>query len=124
MLNGDPRSYIDSWAVSDDITVFGAWGPIEKGHKRVTDTLRWVGSRFAGADELDVDVDVDVEHTVIACSGDLAYAVGFERSHVGVDGRPLCPGGMRCQSAPVRSAARPGWVSPYCLRSRSLLAVP
>ena len=67
MLNGDPRSYIDSWAVSDDITVFGAWGPIEKGYKRVTDTLRWVGSRFTGADA------VDVEHTVIASNGDLAY---------------------------------------------------
>jgi hypothetical protein len=45
MLNGDPRPYIDSWAVSDDVTVFGAWGPIEKGHKRVTETLAWVGSR-------------------------------------------------------------------------------
>jgi ketosteroid isomerase-like protein len=83
MLNGDPRPYIDSWAVSDDITVFGAWGPIEKGHKRVTDTLRWVGSRFTGADA------VDVEHTAIASSGDLAYTAGFERSHVSVDGGPL-----------------------------------
>ena len=83
MLNGDPRSYIDSWAVSDDITVFGAWGPIEKGYKRVTDTFRWVGSRFTGADA------VDVEHTVIASNGDLAYTAGFERSHVSVDGGPL-----------------------------------
>ena len=83
MLNGDPGPYIGSWAVSEDITVFGAWGPIEKGHKRVTDTLRWVGSRFTGADA------VDVEHTVIASSGDLAYTAGFERSHVSVDGRPL-----------------------------------
>ena len=23
MLNDDPRPYIDSWAVSDDVTVFG-----------------------------------------------------------------------------------------------------
>ena len=37
MLTGDPRPYIDSWAVSEDTSVFGAWGPIEKGHKRVTD---------------------------------------------------------------------------------------
>ncbi len=83
MLNGDPRSYIDSWAVSDDVTVFGAWGPIEKGHKRVTETLAWVGSRFTGADA------VDVEHTVIAYGGDLAYTVGFEQSHVSVDSGPL-----------------------------------
>ena len=37
--------------------------------------MRWVGSRFNGADV------VDVEHTVIASNGDLAYTVGFERSH-------------------------------------------
>ena len=50
MLNGDPGPMIDSWAASDDITLFGAWGPVEKGHKPVTDTMRWVGSRFNGAD--------------------------------------------------------------------------
>jgi ketosteroid isomerase-like protein len=83
MLNGDPDPMIDSWATSDDITLFGAWGPIEKGHKAVTDTMRWVGSRFTGADA------VDVEHTVIASSGDLVYTVGFERSRgVSVDGGP------------------------------------
>ena len=37
MLNGDPGPMIDSWAASDDITLFGAWGPIEKGHKPVTE---------------------------------------------------------------------------------------
>ena len=73
---------INSWAASDDITLFRAWGPIEKGHKPVTDTMRWVGSRFTGASA------ADVEHTVIASSGDLAYTVGFERSHVSVDGGP------------------------------------
>ena len=82
MLNGDPGPTIDSWADSDDITLFGAWGPIEKGHKPVTDTMRWVASRFTGA------AAADVEHTVIAASGDLAYTVGFERNHVSVDGAP------------------------------------
>jgi ketosteroid isomerase-like protein len=82
MMNGDPGPMIDSWAASDDATLFGAWGPIEKGHKAVTDTMRWVGSRFTGAGA------VDVEHTVIASSGDLAYTVGFERSHRSVDGGP------------------------------------
>ena len=82
MLDGDPGPMIDSWAVSDDVTLFGAWGPIEQGHKSVTDTMRWVGSRFTGADV------VDVEHTVIASSGGLAYTVGFERSRVSVDGAP------------------------------------
>jgi ketosteroid isomerase-like protein len=82
MLNGDPGPVINSLAVSDDVTLFGAWGPIEKGHKAVADTWRWVGSRFTGADA------VHVERTVIASSGDLAYTVGFERSHVSVDGAP------------------------------------
>ena len=82
MMNGDPGPMIDSWAASDDITLFGAWGPIEKGHKPVTDTMRWVGTRFTGAGT------VDVEHTVIASSGDIAYTVGFERSHRSVDGGP------------------------------------
>jgi ketosteroid isomerase-like protein len=82
MYNGNPDPIIDSWAASDEITLFGAAGPIEKGHKPVTDTMRWVGSRFTGADA------VDVEHTVVASSGDLAYTVGFERGHVSVDGGP------------------------------------
>jgi ketosteroid isomerase-like protein len=82
MYNCDPRPMIDSWAASDDITLFGAGGPSEKGHKPVTDTMTWVGSRLTGADA------VDVEHTVIASSGDLAYTVGFERSHVRVDDAP------------------------------------
>ena len=50
ILDGDPGPMINSWAASDDITLFGAGGPIEKGHKPVTDTMRWVGSRFTGAD--------------------------------------------------------------------------
>jgi ketosteroid isomerase-like protein len=83
MYNGDPGPMIDYWADSDDITLFGGWGPIEKGHKPVTDTMRWVGSRFTGADA------VDLEHTVAASSGDLAYTVGFERSHVSIDGGPM-----------------------------------
>ena len=82
MLNGDPGPMISYWADSDDITVFGGWGRIEKGHQPVTDAMRWVGSRFTGADA------VDLEHLVIASSGDLAYTAGFERSQVSVDGGP------------------------------------
>jgi ketosteroid isomerase-like protein len=44
--------------------------------------MRWVGSRFTGADT------VHVEHAVVASSGDLAYTVGFERSRVSVEGGP------------------------------------
>ena len=82
MLNGDSGPMINHWADRDDITVFGGWGRTEKGHKPVTDAMRWAGSRFTGADA------VDLEHLVIASSGDLAYTAGFERSHVSVDGGP------------------------------------
>jgi len=82
MQNGDPGPMIDFWADSDDITLFGGWVPIEKGHKAVTGAMRMIGSRFTGADA------VDLEHTVIASSGDLAYTVGFERSRVSVQGGP------------------------------------
>jgi hypothetical protein len=32
MGSGDPEPYIDCWAESEDVTLFGALGPIEKGH--------------------------------------------------------------------------------------------
>jgi ketosteroid isomerase-like protein len=83
MLNGDPGPMINYWADSDDITLFGGWDPFKKGHKPVIDTMHWVGSRFTGADT------VDLEHLVIASSGDLTYTAGFERSHVSVDGGSL-----------------------------------
>jgi len=31
MGSGRPEAYIDCWAKYDDATLFGAWGPIEKG---------------------------------------------------------------------------------------------
>ena len=43
---GNPEPYIDCWAKSDEATLFGAWGPIERGYARLTETFRWVGSRF------------------------------------------------------------------------------
>ena len=65
MQNGDPGPMINCWADSDDITLFGARATFEKGYKAITDTMRWVAGRFAGADAVDMD------HAVIASSGDL-----------------------------------------------------
>ena len=78
MASGQPEPYIDCWATSDDATLFGAWGPIEKGHENLTETFRWVGGRFKGGALVPEDV-VSFE------SGDLAYTVGFERGEVSVD---------------------------------------
>ena len=39
MGSGNPQPYIDCWAQSDDTTLFGAWGPIEKGYRQLTRDL-------------------------------------------------------------------------------------
>ncbi|MET0706132.1 MAG: DUF4440 domain-containing protein [Tardiphaga sp.] len=78
MGSGDPAPYIDCWAVSEDATLFGAWGPIEKGHDRLVETFRWVGGRFKSGALVPEDV-------VAFESGDLAYTVGFEHGEVVVD---------------------------------------
>ncbi|MBM4256054.1 MAG: DUF4440 domain-containing protein [Deltaproteobacteria bacterium] len=79
MGTGNPQPYIDCWAVSDDATLFGAWGPIEKGYAQLSETFRWVGSRFGGGQLIP-------ENTVVFTSGDLAYTVGFERGEFNIDG--------------------------------------
>jgi ketosteroid isomerase-like protein len=80
--SGDPGPYIDCWADDPDVTLFGAWGPIEHGREAVVGTFGWVGSRFTG------HTGGSVENTVVHASGDLAYTVGFERGPASVDGRP------------------------------------
>src|SRR6185503_8854195 len=69
--SGDPQPYIDCWADDPDVTLFGAWGPIELGYPAVTGTFHWVGSRFTG-------------HS----GGGAENTVVFERGPVSVDGGP------------------------------------
>jgi ketosteroid isomerase-like protein len=83
MRSGDPQPYIDCWADDPDVTLFGAWGPIERGYPDLTSTFRWVGGRFTG-----YSGGGGVENAVVHASGDLAYTVGFERGPVSVDGGP------------------------------------
>jgi ketosteroid isomerase-like protein len=84
MGSGDPEPYIHCWAESQDATLFGAWGPIERGNQQLAATFRWVGSRFKRG-------RLVPEHAVVAASGDLAYTVGFERGEVAVDAGPTRP---------------------------------
>jgi ketosteroid isomerase-like protein len=79
MGNGDPYPYAAMWPDSPDVTLFGAWGPIERGHSAVTRTFDWVASRFS-------DGALVPRHEVVGFSGDLAYTVGFEQGEVRVDG--------------------------------------
>jgi ketosteroid isomerase-like protein len=84
MASGDPEPYIGLWPDRPDVTLFGAWGPIEQGYQDLTDTFRWVGGRFTGG-------ALVPEDAVVYQSGDLAYTVGFERGDVSVDGGPMQP---------------------------------
>ena len=88
IASGNSQPYIDCWATSEDVTLFGAWGPIERGTARLTDTFRWVGTRFNSGALVPEDV-------VAFESGDLAYTVGFERGEVVVDGGAKIPMTLR-----------------------------
>lgn len=84
MGRGDPAPYAALWADSPDVTLYGAWGPTERGHVAVTRTFRWVGSRFS-------DAPIVPKHDVVGVSGDLAYTVGVETAEVRIDGGEPAP---------------------------------
>jgi ketosteroid isomerase-like protein len=88
MGSGDPEPYIKTWADAEDVTLFGAWGPIEKGQQCLVDTFRWVGGRFKIG-------ELVPEDSVVYSSGDLAYTVGFERGDVAVDDGTVRPMTLR-----------------------------
>jgi ketosteroid isomerase-like protein len=79
MGGGDPAPYAALWARSPDVTLFGAWGPMDRGHEAVTTTFTWVGSRFS-------DGSLVPRHDVVGVGTDLAYTVGVEEGEVRVDG--------------------------------------
>lgn len=83
--SGDPAPYAALWADGPDVTLFGAWGPIERGHDAVRTTFEWVGSRFSGGALVP---RLDVVHV----DGTVAVTVGIEEGVVRVDGgepRPM-----------------------------------
>jgi ketosteroid isomerase-like protein len=79
MGGGDHEPYAALWDNGPDVTLFGAWGPIEHGAQAVQETFEWVGPRFG-------DGELVPENVVVHMSGALAYTVGFERGVVSVDG--------------------------------------
>jgi ketosteroid isomerase-like protein len=89
MFTGDPAPYAALWAPGAQPTLFGAWGPTEKGHDAVVRTFTWVASRFSDG------YACRPRHEVVDCSGDLAYTVGFEEVQVRVDGGPPAPMTLR-----------------------------
>jgi len=88
MGSGDPEPYAALWAEDADVTLFGAWGPIERGHENVTRTFEWVGGRFS-------DGALAPRLDVLHAEGGLAVTVGFEQGDVRVDGGELRPMTLR-----------------------------
>jgi ketosteroid isomerase-like protein len=80
---GDPEPYTAFVSTAGDVTLIGAWGPIEQGHEQLATTFRWVASRF-GPDGENIQ-DIRTIHR----SGDLAVTVGFERGKARVDNGPI-----------------------------------
>jgi ketosteroid isomerase-like protein len=76
---GDARPYQACWARDDAVTLFGAFGTIERGHDDVMATLDWVASRFS-------DGTLVPEYRTVHVGEDTAFTVGFERGVLRVDG--------------------------------------
>jgi ketosteroid isomerase-like protein len=55
----------------------------------VSETFRWVASRFSNC------TSFDLELIAAGTSGDLAYTVGYERSTRSLDGGPVEPSTLR-----------------------------
>ncbi len=85
---GDPEPYMRLWSRAEDVTLFGAWGPCKQGWDQLSQTFRWVGSRFRGG-------ELHCEDLVVNVSGDFAYTVGYERGAVAVDGEDPKPMSIR-----------------------------
>jgi hypothetical protein len=87
--NGDVTPRLEMWSANDPVTVFGAWGVAKSGWDEVSETFRWVASRFSDL------ADYDFELVAAGASGDLAYTVGYERHSVSIEGGPVEPQTLR-----------------------------
>jgi ketosteroid isomerase-like protein len=87
--NGDPDPRLKLWSTQDLVTLFGAAVPLKSGWDQVSQTFRWIASRWSDCTDQRVDI------VAAGVSGDLAYTVGFEHTAVSVDGVPVKPYTLR-----------------------------
>ena len=87
--NGDVAPRLELWSAQDPVTLFGAYGVAKSGWDEVSETFRWIASRFSNL------ADYDFELVAAGASGDLAYTVGYERHSVSVEGGPVKPHVLR-----------------------------
>jgi ketosteroid isomerase-like protein len=88
ILNGDagPRKLL--WSHNDPVTVLGA-DRTANGWSEVEPLFDWLGSNFSNCESSEFEV------LAAGASGDLAYAVGFERMTASVGGQPPVPFALR-----------------------------
>jgi len=72
LINGDPGPRLAMTCVHDPVTIFGARVPVRRGWDEVSETLRWLASRWSNSTDYRFDL------VAAGVSGDQAYLVGFE----------------------------------------------
>ena len=87
--NGDAGPQLESWSTQDPVTLFGAKVPLKSGWDDVSETLRWLASRWSNSTDQRLDL------VAAGVSGDLAYMVGFEHIANSVVGIPVEPYTLR-----------------------------
>jgi ketosteroid isomerase-like protein len=88
IVRGDPEPYMRLWSRADDVSLFGAYGPCKQGWEQLSQTFRWVATRFTRG-------ELRCEDLIVNVSGDLAYTVGYEKGTVAVDGEEPEPMSIR-----------------------------
>jgi ketosteroid isomerase-like protein len=82
-VTGDPGPRMELWSHRDPVTLFGAMGMAESGWGQLSETYRWVASRFSNVSDFRFDVEL------VEVNGDMAYTLGFERFNGSIAGRPV-----------------------------------
>ncbi|GHE45352.1 nuclear transport factor 2 family protein [Streptomyces vinaceus] len=88
MYAGDPEPFMAMWSRSEDVSLFGAFGPCKTGWPALSEVFRWVGGRFSNG-------AMRTEFEVVHAGTELAYTVGYERGELSVDGGPVGPVAIR-----------------------------
>jgi uncharacterized protein (TIGR02246 family) len=81
IYNGDAEPYKALWSHTDEVTLFGAFGPCKTGWAELSRTFDWVAHRYQGG-------SVSQEYQTIVEAGDFAYTVALEHGRVALDGGP------------------------------------
>ncbi len=89
MHNGDVEPRLRLWSREEPVTLLGAFGVARSGWEEVSETFRWVASRFSNC------MEYRFELVTAGVSGDVAYTVGYEHSSRSLDGGPVTSATLR-----------------------------